>query len=234
MTLVMTSLSLTLVFQCLFTFTLISALHLLAEIWQLSWWRATGELEVEFKFQRQSCKLSFLFPPHCQSPGELARRLTSIKRIKVCLYQEKWLKFRIEQSNTRGILNFRAKGMKYFGPWMTKWKFPYICCAVGQMDGILTSSVRSCGKACLFAWYPQVHFTSFFLLDFVFCQLHRLPEQHNCVFDHKESGRQEARKKMVSPGPKKVGRSFQRIDEWITDDINPCGWTLIIWCAFDF
>ena len=48
---------------------------------------------------------------------------------------------------------------------------------------------------------------------FVFCQLHRLPEQHNCVFDHKESGRQEARKKMVSPGPKKVGRSFQRIDE---------------------
>lgn len=49
--------------------------------------------------------------------------------------------------------------------------------------------------------------------DFVFCQLHRLPEQHNCVFDHKESGRQEARKKMVSPGPKKVGRSFQRIDE---------------------
>ena len=81
------------------------------------------------------------------------------------------------------------------------------------MDGILTSSVMSCCKACLFAWYPQVHFTSFFLLDFVFCQLHRLPEQHNCVFDHKESGRQEARKKMVSPGPKKVGRSFQRIDE---------------------
>lgn len=49
--------------------------------------------------------------------------------------------------------------------------------------------------------------------SYVFCQLHRLPEQHNCVFDHKESGRQEARKKMVSPGPKKVGRSFQRIDE---------------------
>lgn len=49
--------------------------------------------------------------------------------------------------------------------------------------------------------------------NYVFCQLHRLPEQHNCVFDHKESGRQEARKKMVIPGPKKVGRSFQRIDE---------------------
>jgi len=49
--------------------------------------------------------------------------------------------------------------------------------------------------------------------SYVFCQLHRLPEQHNCAFDHKESGRQEARKKMVNPGPKKVGRSFQRIDE---------------------
>lgn len=49
--------------------------------------------------------------------------------------------------------------------------------------------------------------------SYTFCQLHRLPEQHNCAFDHKESGRQEARKKMISPGPKKVGRSFQRIDE---------------------
>ena len=51
------------------------------------------------------------------------------------------------------------------------------------------------------------------LSGYVFCQLHRLPEQHSCAFDHKESGRQEARKKMVNPGPKKVGRSFQRIDE---------------------
>lgn len=49
--------------------------------------------------------------------------------------------------------------------------------------------------------------------SYTFCQLHRLPEQHNCAFDHKESGRKEARKKMISPGPKKVGRSFQRIDE---------------------
>ena len=37
------------------------------KIWQLSWRGATGELEVEFKFQRPSCKLSFLFPPHRQS-----------------------------------------------------------------------------------------------------------------------------------------------------------------------
>ena len=42
----------------------------LAEIWQLSRRGATGKLEAAFKFQRHSCKLSFLF-----APGELARRL---------------------------------------------------------------------------------------------------------------------------------------------------------------
>ena len=67
---------------------------------------------------------------------------TSIRRPIVCLYQKtKWLKFRIKQSSTRGILNFRAKRIKYFGPLKTKWKFPYICPAVRQTDGILTSSV---------------------------------------------------------------------------------------------
>ena len=45
---------------------------------------------------------------------------TSNERTKVSLYQEKRLKFRIEQSSTRGILNFRAKGIKYFGPLKTK------------------------------------------------------------------------------------------------------------------
>ena len=31
-----------------------------------------------------------------------------------CAYtKKKWLKFRIEQSSTRGILNFRAKGIKF-------------------------------------------------------------------------------------------------------------------------
>ena len=61
----------------------------------------------------------------------------SIKRTKACSYQGKWLKFRIEESNTRGILNFRAEGIKYFGPL----HFAYICPAVGQMQVILTSSV---------------------------------------------------------------------------------------------
>ena len=39
----------------------------LVEIWQLSQRGAAGELEVEFKFQQHSCKLSFLFPPCRQS-----------------------------------------------------------------------------------------------------------------------------------------------------------------------
>ena len=52
---------------CLLAFLLISAWRWLAEIWQLSKWGATGELEVEFKFQRRGCKLSFLFPPLIQS-----------------------------------------------------------------------------------------------------------------------------------------------------------------------
>ena len=67
MTLVMMSLPLARVFQCLFTFALVSASHWLAEIWQLSQRETTEELEVEFKFQRRSCKLSFLFLPHCHS-----------------------------------------------------------------------------------------------------------------------------------------------------------------------
>ena len=40
------------------------------EIWQTSWREATGELEVEFKFQRRSCKLSFVFPSRRQSAQE--------------------------------------------------------------------------------------------------------------------------------------------------------------------
>lgn len=47
--------------------------------------------------------------------------------------------------------------------------------------------------------------------DFVFCSLHRLPELHNCDFDHKEDGRREAREKMVKP-TRHLGTSFQRLD----------------------
>lgn len=45
----------------------------------------------------------------------------------------------------------------------------------------------------------------------VFCLLHRLPEQHDCTFDHKEDGRREARAKMV-PARKHVGTTLKRLD----------------------
>ena len=64
----MTSLPLARVFQCLFTFAFVSASRWLGEIWRLSRRGATGELEVEFKFQRRSCKLSFLFSPPLPDP----------------------------------------------------------------------------------------------------------------------------------------------------------------------
>ena len=54
----------------LFTIALFSASRWLPEIWQLSRRGATGEREVEFKFQRRSWKLSFLFPPRRQSALE--------------------------------------------------------------------------------------------------------------------------------------------------------------------
>lgn len=47
--------------------------------------------------------------------------------------------------------------------------------------------------------------------DYVFCQLHRLPEQHDCRFDHKEDGRQQAKEKMISP-KKHAGTSIKRMD----------------------
>ncbi|XP_055010820.1 AN1-type zinc finger protein 3-like isoform X2 [Boleophthalmus pectinirostris] len=47
---------------------------------------------------------------------------------------------------------------------------------------------------------------------YVFCMLHRLPEQHDCMFDHLGRGRQEAVLKLVKLD-RKVGRSCQRIGE---------------------
>lgn len=47
--------------------------------------------------------------------------------------------------------------------------------------------------------------------------LHRLPEQHDCLFDHLGRGREEAVLKMVKLD-RKVGRSCQRIGE-------ECSWT---------
>ena len=63
----------------------------------------------------------------------------ALRELKYTYTKKKWLKFRIKQGNTRGSLNFRSKGMKYFGPLKTNWKFSYICPVVGETDGILTS-----------------------------------------------------------------------------------------------
>jgi len=46
---------------------------------------------------------------------------------------------------------------------------------------------------------------------YTYCELHRLPEQHACTYDHKENGRKEAREKMVSP-KKHVGTTLKRLD----------------------
>lgn len=54
---------------------------------------------------------------------------------------------------------------------------------------------------------------------YVFCMLHRLPEQHECLFDHLGRGRQEAVLKMVKLD-RKVGRSCQRIGE-------ECSWAAV-------
>ncbi|XP_051501434.1 AN1-type zinc finger protein 3 homolog isoform X1 [Myxocyprinus asiaticus] len=47
---------------------------------------------------------------------------------------------------------------------------------------------------------------------YVFCMRHRLPEQHECEFDHLGRGREEAVRNMVKLD-RKVGRSCQRIGE---------------------
>ncbi|BFZ12472.1 hypothetical protein BsWGS_15511 [Bradybaena similaris] len=47
--------------------------------------------------------------------------------------------------------------------------------------------------------------------DRVFCALHRLPELHQCEFNHKEDGRREAREKMIKP-TRHLGPSYRRED----------------------
>lgn len=64
-------------------------------------------------------------------------------------------------------------------------------------------SQQECGHLCIASPPPP---------GFVFCSLHRLPEQHGCPFDHLGHGRQEAVQKVVKLR-RKVGRSCQRIGE---------------------
>ena len=63
---ILMSLPLARVFQCLFTFALVSASRWLVEIWQQR--GVTGELGMEFKFQRRSSlQVLLFFPPAPES-----------------------------------------------------------------------------------------------------------------------------------------------------------------------
>lgn len=62
------------------------------------------------------------------------------------------------------------------------------------------------------ARWPLASLLSCLFPGYVFCMLHRLPEQHDCLFDHLGRGREEAVLKMVKLD-RKVGRSCQRIGE---------------------
>uniref|UniRef100_H3C940 Zinc finger, AN1-type domain 3 n=1 Tax=Tetraodon nigroviridis TaxID=99883 RepID=H3C940_TETNG len=67
-------------------------------------------------------------------------------------------------------------------------------------------------KGELVARWPLASLLSCLFPGYVFCMLHRLPEQHDCLFDHLGRGREEAVLKMVKLD-RKVGRSCQRIGE---------------------
>ena len=134
MTLVMMSLPLACVFQCLFTVALISASRWFAEIWQLSRRGDTGELEVELKIPA----------PQPECPGELACRLP----------HSLFTRF-IKETNTRNNCNSSLYKLRktlrrrysLHECWQSKW---YLmtnlhCCTVMHLcNGIL--SLHSCWK----------------------------------------------------------------------------------------
>ena len=89
MTLAMTSLPLARVFQPLFTFALVSTSRWLAEIWQLSRQGVTGELEVEFKFQRRSCKVASspsFSRPAARAPRRACSQATSYMAVLIKIH----------------------------------------------------------------------------------------------------------------------------------------------------
>ena len=119
MTLAMMSLPLACVFQCLFSFALVSTLCWLAEIWQLSWLGATRELEVEFKFRWRSCKFYFLFHPcHLSAPESL---LAGYKVAGPCSL------WHIPKPMIT-LFSFVKHVFKFYS-WNFLWTF-YCCCSV--------------------------------------------------------------------------------------------------------
>lgn len=71
--------------------------------------------------------------------------------------------------------------------------------------------ICKCGKS--ICWLKDLvgYHSVVTLIGYVFCLLHRLPEQHQCSYDHKECGREKDLQKMV-PAKRHIGRSFHRLD----------------------
>ena len=86
----MTLLPLVYAFTCfsMFVYSCTFALYLLHADWRKSD-RSVNvepqrELEVEFKFQRRSCKISFPLPPRHQSNPESPRLVRDKRRLQTC------------------------------------------------------------------------------------------------------------------------------------------------------
>ena len=62
-----------------------------------------------------------------------------------CVYtKKKWLKFRIKQSSTRGILNFGAKGINILGPWKRSENFDTFVLQQGKRKEFLLLVLYEC------------------------------------------------------------------------------------------
>ena len=59
-----------------------------------------------------------------KKPRKQKKKYTQALGELKCVYtKKKWLKFRIKQSSTRGILNFGAMGINILGPWKRSENF---------------------------------------------------------------------------------------------------------------
>ena len=84
--------------------------------------------------------------PNCNSDGKAEnKRQTFINtdtrhfKIQTATWDPPW-----QGLNTRGILNFRAKGIIYFGPLKTKWIFLYICLCSRAVNEFLLLVLYEC------------------------------------------------------------------------------------------
>ena len=68
---------------------------------------------------------------------------------------------------------------------------------------------RRCGS-CNKKMSPSESSVGYCKCEKTFCLLHRLPEQHNCLYDHKADGRKHDESKMVVH-EEKHGRSYERL-----------------------